>query len=68
MKNDFEELKQHWFIICRSKELKTKPYGATIFGIPLVIFRSGNKIFALIDRCPHRNIALSKGKIKNGLI
>jgi phenylpropionate dioxygenase-like ring-hydroxylating dioxygenase large terminal subunit len=68
MKNYPEELKPYWLIVCRSKELKTKPYAASILDIPLVIFRSNNKIAALIDRCPHRNIALSKGKIKNGLI
>lgn len=58
-------MKEHWYIVCRSKQLKGKPLARTILDEPLVVFRSGDgKASALIDRCAHRNMALSRGKVE----
>lgn len=62
-------LKDFWYIFCLASELKTKPVARTIVGEHLVVFRDkeGN-LGALEDRCIHRNLALSRGKVtKHGL-
>lgn len=56
-----------WFVACRSEELGRRPVAQTIQGVPLVLFRDGNgKAAALLDRCPHRNVPLSAGCVRNG--
>jgi phenylpropionate dioxygenase-like ring-hydroxylating dioxygenase large terminal subunit len=37
-----------------------------LMGHPLVLFRGGTGIALLEDRCPHRNVPLSRGKIAGG--
>lgn len=58
-------LTNHWHIACRSNQLKNRPVARTILGIPLVLFRSGGKAGALLDRCPHRNAPLSLGQVES---
>lgn len=59
-------LYDNWYIACQSKELRQKPLARTVLGIPLVLFRGSNgKPTALLDRCPHRNVPLSKGWVRN---
>lgn len=61
------KLPDHWFIACTSEELKRKPLAATVQGVPLVLFRErGGRVAALLDRCPHRNVPLSVGKVRQG--
>ncbi len=56
-----------WFIGCLSGELKSAPLARTIQGTPLVLFRGeGGRPAALLDRCPHRNVPLSMGKVVGG--
>lgn len=56
----------NWYIACTERELKQKPIARTILGNHIVLFRVGdNKVAALLDRCPHRNIPLSQGWVKN---
>ncbi len=57
-------MRNHWYIACRSRQLKRKPIPRTVLGEPLALFRDqeGNAA-ALIDRCLHRNMALSRGKV-----
>lgn len=55
-------LAHHWYVACRSKELRDKPLARTVVGVPLVLFRGGDgQAAALLDRCPHRNVPLSLG-------
>ena len=61
-------LRKHWFVACESRRVNKKPYACKILDTPIVLFRSNGKISALLDRCPHRNMALSKGKLVNGCI
>jgi phenylpropionate dioxygenase-like ring-hydroxylating dioxygenase large terminal subunit len=57
-------LPDHWFILCLSTELRKKPIVRELFGTKLVLFRDGaGKAGALLDRCPHRNVPLSLGKV-----
>ncbi|MBB4615808.1 aromatic ring-hydroxylating oxygenase subunit alpha [Novosphingobium taihuense] len=35
---------------------------------PIALFRSASGLGALIDRCPHRNYPLSRGRVENGAL
>ncbi|NOK16026.1 aromatic ring-hydroxylating oxygenase subunit alpha [Corallococcus carmarthensis] len=60
-------LPHSWFILCSSRELGATPLARTLQGTPLVLFRGeGGKPGALMDRCPHRNVPLSLGRVKDG--
>jgi phenylpropionate dioxygenase-like ring-hydroxylating dioxygenase large terminal subunit len=57
-------LRGHWYIACRSPQIGKGPVARTVLGEPLVIFRGPDgHAAALIDRCAHRNLALSRGKV-----
>ena len=54
----------YWYIVAQSKQLKKKPIRVMLWGRPLVLFRDSHaKVHALLDRCPHRNVPLSEGKV-----
>ena len=58
-------LKDHWYVLCTSSELRTRPLARTLMGTPLVLFRNANgEPGALLDRCPHRNVPLSMGSVE----
>ncbi len=60
------QVSDKWFRVCQSEKLLEKPLSKKINGIPIVLFRGqNNKIGVLLDRCPHRNIPMSKGYIEN---
>ena len=53
-----------WYVLCESRELRDQPLSRTLFGEPLVLFRSvDGQPVALHDRCPHRNVPLSLGRL-----
>jgi phenylpropionate dioxygenase-like ring-hydroxylating dioxygenase large terminal subunit len=57
-------LLNHWFIACRSSQLRRRPLARTLLGQPLALFRAGSgQAAALVDRCPHRNVPLSQGRV-----
>lgn len=58
------KLKNAWFIACASEELKREPKPLVIQDLPLVLFRDERGTPAtLLDRCPHRNVPLSGGRV-----
>lgn len=60
-------IRNQWYVVLESKEVRSKPIGVTRLGEKLVFWRgSDGKINAAADRCPHRGIALSVGKISSG--
>jgi phenylpropionate dioxygenase-like ring-hydroxylating dioxygenase large terminal subunit len=60
-------LRRFWYVACQSVELGRKPLARTVVGVPLVLFRdAGDKPAALLDRCPHRNVPLSLGRVVAG--
>lgn len=61
-------LTKAWVPIALSRELKTRPLARKLADVPLVLFRSGDGVTALKDRCPHRNFPLSEGKVRDGAI
>ncbi len=57
-------LARFWYVACQSPELGDKPLARSVLGVPLVLFRGpGGAAAALLDRCPHRNVPLSLGKV-----
>lgn len=57
-------LTNFWYVACRSRELGKGPLARTVLGIPMVLFRDASGLAsALLDRCPHRNVPLSLGRM-----
>ena len=52
-----------WYAVALSRKLGAKPQRVMIDGRAFVIFRSGNALHCLTDRCPHRFAPLSLGKV-----
>ena len=60
-------LARFWYVACRSADLKDRPLARDVLGVPLVLFRAQEgKAAALLDRCPHRNVPLSLGRVVAG--
>jgi len=57
-----------WQAVAIAATIDKTPRRILLSGLPVVLFRSGAEIAALHDRCPHRHVELSKGKIENGEI
>jgi phenylpropionate dioxygenase-like ring-hydroxylating dioxygenase large terminal subunit len=64
----FENFANVWTAVGLSGDLGTeKPLGLTVAGERVVLFRdAAGAARALIDRCPHRGVALSLGKLRGG--
>lgn len=61
-------LLEGWHPIAYRSELGSKPLAVRLMDKPLVLFRSGSGITLLEDRCPHRNVPLSEGRVIDGAI
>jgi len=59
------KLTRFFYVACLSSELPahSRPLARVIAGVPLVLFRSSGRAAALVDRCPHRNVPLSLGRV-----
>lgn len=55
-----------WYPVSRAKKLKkNKPLAVSFAGEPIVLVRTeSNTVFALEDRCAHRQVPLSVGEVK----
>ena len=56
----------YWYPLARSKDLKRgKAIGTAFAGEPIVLVRTdGGAVFALEDRCAHRQVPLHAGQVK----
>jgi phenylpropionate dioxygenase-like ring-hydroxylating dioxygenase large terminal subunit len=60
-----------WYVACTSAELDaagSKPLRTRLYGVPIVVFRTSEGVGALLDRCPHRNVPLSEGRLEGPLL
>jgi phenylpropionate dioxygenase-like ring-hydroxylating dioxygenase large terminal subunit len=58
------KIKNYWYIAASSRELGAKPIARLVEGEPLVLFRdAAGAPHALFDRCAHRGMALSRGRV-----
>jgi len=53
-----------WYPVCRVGDLRAGPFGTTLMDTPIAVFRDrSGGCHALEDRCPHRNLPLSFGRV-----
>ena len=58
-----------WYVACEARELGKKPLAVEMLGLRLVLFRDATgKARALFDRCAHRNVPLSMGRVCDGQV
>jgi phenylpropionate dioxygenase-like ring-hydroxylating dioxygenase large terminal subunit len=57
---------RHWHPVLLSKALRRSPVEVTLLGKKLVVFRTSEGVGALGAICPHRGMALVKGKVTAG--
>jgi phenylpropionate dioxygenase-like ring-hydroxylating dioxygenase large terminal subunit len=53
-----------WHAVALSSELGARPLRRTLFGTPLVLWRTSEGAAAWLDACPHRGAPLSAGHIE----
>ncbi|MBD2307693.1 aromatic ring-hydroxylating dioxygenase subunit alpha [Chroococcidiopsis sp. FACHB-1243] len=54
----------HWYAVARSSEVTTNPIAVTLWHQAIAIYRGNDgKVYALEDRCPHRQVKLSHGRV-----
>ncbi|HSW80286.1 MAG TPA: aromatic ring-hydroxylating dioxygenase subunit alpha [Candidatus Saccharimonadales bacterium] len=53
-----------WYAAALSEEIKREPFARTILNEKIVMYRTlANQVVALEDRCAHRQVPLSKGRL-----
>jgi phenylpropionate dioxygenase-like ring-hydroxylating dioxygenase large terminal subunit len=57
------ELNGLWTPVLPAAELKRQPVSLMVDGVAVVLFRTAEGAFALLDRCPHRGVQLSLGRV-----
>jgi phenylpropionate dioxygenase-like ring-hydroxylating dioxygenase large terminal subunit len=62
-------LKNHWYVAAWATDLTDAPIGRVICDEPIVLFRDRRgAAAALEDRCPHRGLPLSLGRMIDGVL
>lgn len=56
-------LARSWHPVAYARELGRRPLPVSLLDRPLVLFRGPAGLGALEDRCPHRNVPLSAGRV-----
>ncbi len=60
----FDGFANVWTPVMLHRKIGARPVRTVLAGVPLVLFRGkGGRLGALIDRCPHRGVALSLGRV-----
>ena len=58
-----------WYVVARSTEVTDRPLGVTLWKQEIVLYRDEiGVIRALEDRCPHRQVKLSSGRVRGNEI
>jgi phenylpropionate dioxygenase-like ring-hydroxylating dioxygenase large terminal subunit len=63
-----EAVHESWLPVAAVQEVKDRPLARRLHGVPIAIFRSGDGFGVMRDRCPHRNVPLSDGRVIDGQI
>jgi phenylpropionate dioxygenase-like ring-hydroxylating dioxygenase large terminal subunit len=60
-------IRNQWYVLMESRQVKDKPVGLTRMGEKMVFWRdAAGQVSCLQDRCVHRGIELSKGQVVHG--
>lgn len=57
---------RHWHAVLPARQLRRRPVPVTLAGKQWVVFRAGDGPAMLRDRCPHRGMPLSAGRVVDG--
>jgi len=61
--------RNQWYVIAYSREIGRLPIQRDCLGDPVMLYRTeGGAPVALFDRCPHRGMPLSKGKLIGDIV
>lgn len=58
----------HWYVVAHSSELTDKPMAVVLWQQQIVLYRTRQTVCALEDRCPHRQVKLSRGQVQGDRI
>jgi phenylpropionate dioxygenase-like ring-hydroxylating dioxygenase large terminal subunit len=61
-------LRRCWHPVARCTDVTDQPHGVMLVGEPWVLFRSGGRVRAFLDRCPHRRCPLTLGRCEDGVL
>jgi len=62
-------IRNQWYVVLDSKQVRKKPIGVTRLGEKLVFWRDeAGSVNCAVDCCPHRRIALSLGEVHEGYL
>jgi phenylpropionate dioxygenase-like ring-hydroxylating dioxygenase large terminal subunit len=60
-------IRNQWYVLLESKEVKSRPVGVTRMGEKMVFWReAAGKVHCAVDKCPHRGVQLSLGQVVEG--
>jgi phenylpropionate dioxygenase-like ring-hydroxylating dioxygenase large terminal subunit len=60
-------IRNQWYVVLDSPQVRQKPVGVTRMGEKLVFWRDDEgRVSCFRDRCAHRGVALSKGQVVHG--
>jgi len=64
------DLPDQWYVACLGSELGGgRPVARVVHDRPLCLFRDASgAAAAVVDRCPHRNVPLSLGRLRDGFL
>ncbi len=62
-------LRNSWYVIAWSREVTDKPVSRKVLDEPIVVFRTATgALGAIADRCPHRHLPLSMGRVSGEVL
>ncbi|MGQ9816266.1 MAG: Rieske 2Fe-2S domain-containing protein, partial [Candidatus Roseilinea sp.] len=57
-------IRNQWYVVLESAEVRDKPIGVTRMGEKMVFWRdTASKVHAAVDKCPHRGVHPSLGAV-----
>lgn len=69
MQDETTGIQEAWYIACASAQLGARPLAAQVLGHALALFRGAEgRPHALRDRCCHRGVKLSLGRVEAGTL
>ena len=61
-------LRRYWHPVAKAAEVTAEPTRVKLLGEGIVVYRDDQGLVALRDQCIHRGVALSTGRLVDGLI
>jgi phenylpropionate dioxygenase-like ring-hydroxylating dioxygenase large terminal subunit len=61
-------LRRSWHPVARAGDVAEQPHAVMLLGEPWVLYRSGGRVRAFADRCPHRGCPLTLGHCEAGVL